>query len=407
MPRCLQVIADDLSGAAECAAALAQAARVPAPLVLQGPLPPAGNWVVDSDTRAMDPQGAAERVARILQDAGRAVSYDGLLFKKIDSTLRGHLADELRAMLDAPGAVRAAVVCPALPTQGRTLKEGVLYVHGQPRFDERGKLLELQGLLAPADPHCVLLRPARTHTAAALARDMVSAIEGGSRVLAVDAADAEDLRRLALAIVIVSRGMRLLAVGAAGLAKALATEVLQAGRPEHPMQAPSSAHLPVLAMVGSFSSVALHQLDELQAASGVHLVRLPAASWLAHDAGMQQALATALGRMEWDEAVVLAIGGDLPSAPAREVVCRMAEAAQALLQRAGTLVLTGGATARAVLDCLGVHRLDVVGELEPGICLSRDGARCVVTKAGAFGDSQSLLRVLRHLGADVSAGTKE
>jgi D-threonate/D-erythronate kinase len=48
-----------------------------------------------------------------------------------------------------------------------------------------------------------------------------------------------------------------------------------------------------------------------------------------------------------------------------------------------------------------------VGELEPGICLSRDGTRCVVTKAGGFGDSHSLLRVLRHLGAEVSAGTKQ
>jgi uncharacterized protein YgbK (DUF1537 family) len=398
MTRCLQVIADDLSGAAECAAALAQASVSPAPLVLQGPLPVGGNWVVDSDTRAQDAAGAAERVAAIVRAASAQRAPGDLLFKKIDSTLRGHVAAELRAVFSVPDAVQAAIVCPALPTQGRTLKDGVLLVHGQRRLDATGQPLDLPRMLAGVDDSLLLLRPVKTHTCAALARELLSVLEHGTRVIVVDASDTEDLRRLALAIVIVSRTWRLLAVGAAGLAKALATELLQAGGPEHPMLAPSRDHPPIVAVVGSFSPVTTQQVDELAAQPDVHVARLDAAAWMHGEQGsIAPVLATAQACAARGEPVVLALSGEPPALSTRALVRRVAEATEPLLRSASTLVLTGGDTARAVLDRLGVERLQVLGELEPGICLSRDGARFVVTKAGGFGDSHSLVRVLRHL----------
>ncbi|MEJ8836396.1 four-carbon acid sugar kinase family protein [Ramlibacter sp. AN1133] len=403
MSRCLQVIADDLSGAAECAAALAQASVSPAPLVVKGPLPIGGNWVVDSDSRAQDAAVAVARVAAIVRDASTHRASGDLLFKKIDSTLRGHVAEELRAVLEVPDAVHAAIVCPALPTQGRTLKEGVLHVHGQPRLGAGGLPVNLMNLLAPVDDGALLLRPPHGQTAASLARELLSVLERGTRVIAVDASDAEDLRRLALAIVIVSRTVRLLAVGAAGLCKALATELLQAGGPEHPMLAPSRDHPPIVAVVGSFSPVTTQQVDELAGQPDVHVARLDPSTWLESPVVVEQTVATAQACAERGDPVVLAVTGNAPAASSRALVQRMAEAAEPLLRRASTLVLTGGDTARSVLDRLGVERLQVLGELEPGICLSRDGARFVVTKAGGFGDSQSLVRVLRHL-RNVSGG---
>ncbi|HET8746831.1 MAG TPA: four-carbon acid sugar kinase family protein, partial [Ramlibacter sp.] len=399
MPRCLQVIADDLSGAAECAAALAQASASPAPLVVKGPLPDSGSWVVDSDTRAQDAAVAVERVSAIVRAASARRVGGELLFKKIDSTLRGHVAEELRAVLEVPGAVQAAIVCPALPTQGRTLKDGVLHVHGQPRRDAAGLPVNLMKLLAPIDEAALLLRPAPAQTAASLARELLSVLERGTRVVAVDAADAEELRRLALAIVIVSRSVQLLATGAAGLCKALATELLQAGGPEHPMLAPSRDHPPIVTLVGSFSPVTTQQVDELAAQPDLHVARLDPADWFESTDAVAQTVATARAHAEQGDPVVLAVTGHAPAASSRALVQRMAEAALPLLQHASTLVLTGGDTARAVLDRLGVERLQVLGELEPGICLSRDGTRFVVTKAGGFGDSQSLVRVLRHLRA--------
>ena len=403
MPRCLQVIADDLSGAAECAAALAQASVSPAPLVLKGPLPVGGNWVVDSDSRTQSAAVAAERVADLVRAASAHRASGDLLFKKIDSTLRGHVAEELRAVLAVPDAVQAAIVCTALPTQGRTLKQGRLFVHGQLRLDASGQPVDLMKLLEPVGSTPLLLRPPDGQTAAGLARELLSVLERGTRVIAVDASDAEDLRRLALAIVIVSRSIRLLAVGAAGLCKALATELLQAGGPEHPMLAPSRDHPPIVAVVGSHSPVTTQQVDELASQSDLHVARLDASAWLEGHPALATMLATAQGCAVRGDPVVLAVGRAAPDVPTRAIVERMAQAAEPLLRDASTLVLTGGDTARTVLDRLGVERLQVLGELEPGICLSRDGERFVVTKAGGFGDSQSLVRVLRHLRA-VSAG---
>jgi uncharacterized protein YgbK (DUF1537 family) len=67
------------------------------------------------------------------------------------------------------------------------------------------------------------------------------------------------------------------------------------------------------------------------------------------------------------------------------------------------VVLTGGATARAVSHRLGASGLRLLGELEPGVPLGKlEGGVwhgiTVVTKAGGFGTPETLLDVVRALG---------
>jgi 4-hydroxythreonine-4-phosphate dehydrogenase len=65
------------------------------------------------------------------------------------------------------------------------------------------------------------------------------------------------------------------------------------------------------------------------------------------------------------------------------------------LHRAGAVVATGGETARAVLSAFGTRGLRLVGELEAGVPISPVvGGRGlpVITKAGAFGHPDTLLR---------------
>ena len=63
------------------------------------------------------------------------------------------------------------------------------------------------------------------------------------------------------------------------------------------------------------------------------------------------------------------------------------------------LLLTGGATAEAVLDALGVGVLTIEGELLPGLPLSRAGPWRIVTKSGGFGEPDTLNRLFEHLQA--------
>ena len=75
-----------------------------------------------------------------------------------------------------------------------------------------------------------------------------------------------------------------------------------------------------------------------------------------------------------------------------------AEALAPAAHQAAALVATGGETARALLTRIGARTLDLAGEVEPGVPVSRmaDG-RPVVTKAGAFGDAGTLCRCRRAL----------
>jgi len=126
-PTELFVIADDLSGAAETAGVLARPGRA-ARIVLAGagrPLPAAsGLTVVDLDSRTATPADAARAVHAALA----AAPPRARIFKKIDSLLRGNLAAEIGAL----AAARPVVLAPALPVGGRTVRDGVVHLDGDP-----------------------------------------------------------------------------------------------------------------------------------------------------------------------------------------------------------------------------------------------------------------------------------
>ena len=53
------------------------------------------------------------------------VMYRDLLYKKVDSALRGNCAEELDAVLDASGR-KIALVAPSYPAVGRRIRDGIL-----------------------------------------------------------------------------------------------------------------------------------------------------------------------------------------------------------------------------------------------------------------------------------------
>jgi len=69
------------------------------------------------------------------------------------------------------------------------------------------------------------------------------------------------------------------------------------------------------------------------------------------------------------------------------------------IERPGTLVVAGGETLRALCTGLAAERLEVDGEIEPGVPTSvlRGGAfdgQRIVSKSGAFGGADCLARLL-------------
>ena len=91
-----------------------------------------------------------------------------------------------------------------------------------------------------------------------------------------------------------------------------------------------------------------------------------------------------------------------PTAPVEPAIAPALAAALGLLLgrqlgRFGALVATGGETARAILGAAGAQALCIRQEIEPGVVLSDGGRLPVVTKAGAFGEPDSLVRAVEIL----------
>lgn len=59
-----------------------------------------------------------------------------------------------------------------------------------------------------------------------------------------------------------------------------------------------------------------------------------------------------------------------------------------------SLFLSGGATAKAVLNALNIYKLDVVGESDLGLPISQAKGLSFITKSGGFGESNTLEKIM-------------
>jgi 4-hydroxythreonine-4-phosphate dehydrogenase len=366
----VRVIADDLSGAADAGVAFAahgHAVRVS----LDG-------WsagvvvVVDADTREADGAIAAARVARLAAEPAH-----GELLKKIDSTLRGRIGEELAAVREALPH-RLLVVAPAFPRAGRTTRGGVQHVHGVPLHRSDAWAAEL-GEPPRSVAEALDGLPVRE---VAAERAQLEAAAAAGCVAVCDADGDADLD----ALVAAAAGIDVVWAGSAGLAAALAR-----ARPgERAAQAWPGDDERYFAVVGSATELAAQQAAELCAA-GAELVELPRDALVVGDL-------EDLTREVLDHAargnVVVTIAGPPDRASAAAVRASLAAIVAPAAREASVLVLTGGATARAVLEQLDVRVLDLLAEPEPGVAVATANGRHIVTKAGAFGDGGTLARVL-------------
>jgi uncharacterized protein YgbK (DUF1537 family) len=129
-------LADDLSGALEVGALFAEhglEAEVITAASTDGALTPERPvLVIDTETRHVSPTDAQAFVSDLIRRFQPNEST--LLYKKTDSTMRGNIGSEFSALCTAlPN--RSVVYSPAYPRMGRTVSEGILFVHGIPVSD--------------------------------------------------------------------------------------------------------------------------------------------------------------------------------------------------------------------------------------------------------------------------------
>jgi 4-hydroxythreonine-4-phosphate dehydrogenase len=398
------VLADDLSGAAETAAVLmSRTTRTELVLAPGGDaLPAADVLVVDLDDRELPPTEAVARAEAALH-AWPAGTPSPRVLAKLDSLLRGGVAARV-GVLDTRGGV---VVAPALPGLRRVVRDGVLSVDGEPLSATAA--WATQGMAAPGSvaaalaPLPTVLLDLPTVRSTTLPETVARAVRDG-RVPVCDGDREGDLDAVVSAVTALSDELPDLALaGSAGLAAALGrTWSAAPAAPPPPQPGPGP-----LLVVGTAEPVAAQQVALLIEA-GVPEIRLPAAALLdAEWADWPDRLAEAVGAGP----VVVRLDPDTPVAPSdsRKLSAALGEMVGRTLARTGPvdLVLTGGETARRVLDALGATRLTPLGQIHHGAVLCRlpDGA-AVVTRPGSFGGPDSLRSILAALRASAASPSR-
>ncbi|MBX0325991.1 four-carbon acid sugar kinase family protein [Halomicroarcula sp. F13] len=373
--------------------------------------------VYNTESRYVDPSDAAERVRRVLETSDSSVVY-----KKVDSTLRGNVRVEVDAATRAvePSLV---IVAPAFPGNGRVTACGYHLVDGQlvtdsppGKDEERPPTHDSLPEFFTASEHPVeqvgIETVAQGATAVAEAFES-SCSSDGPVILTCDAVTDGHLATLATAADEVSE--RCLFVGSGGLARHITVPGTPSGagidvdRTRSVVGVSGSVAPETLEQIGEVSTDWRRQLDLEMAVTdpskaGTDLASRGSAAVDEHGGVL---LHSADARSDVDRAMAAGERAEVDESTVRRRITNALAAGAAEVVgdgRASNLFLTGGSTARAVFDSLDATALRMAGEsVAPGIPLATveggvaDGT-AVVTKAGGFGDEQAIIKSLARLG---------
>ena len=397
------VIADDLTGACDVAGRLTHLGY--RPIIYVSPVTPKKSLaflpdeaaVVIVNTRSRDGSlreavARARAAARFLERHGAPVTY-----QKIDSTLRGHWAEEMRSIAQVIQP-QHVLLCPAFPAQGRLVRNGHLRVRPGPcpdisdfsatneepsigvRITKRCRwdALEVHRGVIRRGPEAIR---AAVHTGA------------GADCVVFDAERDADLQATCRALR--RSAGRLLWVGSAGLVR---YAIPPPSRPESAL--PSRRRFPWLFVQGSRQAISAQQFRLLRQSRGICTIEFSPSR-------------SRKNREEWCASVVaaLAVGTDVAVTAPEKFDARVPIALRCFLDlllravvrgaKLGGIFISGGQTAEAVCDSLRVATLRVVEEVSPGIAVSialdgRCPGLCLVTKAGGFGRSHEVCKILEE-----------
>jgi uncharacterized protein YgbK (DUF1537 family) len=338
----IRVVADDLTGACDTAVAFACVGIVTEVETSWSVRTASNAPVMAWNTESRDIE-ATTSTAR-MEEAAKRLAEDPAhhIFKKVDSIFRGNSFTEIAACL-AKFPHEVAILAPAFPELGRTLRNGVLTMEDFSGMHHQNIFQSLQD--AGVDPHKV-----------ASAEDIHRAYSSGARVLLCDSETEADLLAIVRGSLNLTGAGNVLWIGSGGLAHALAKVLSTAEVPACATVTGST----VLFVVGSNHPVTLRQLEHLRLAKA--------------------------------NAVVVPIDRAISPAALRKTLASYAE------RGVSCLFATGGDTALAVCRALDIDRLRVECEFSRGLPQSRilggpfDGAHFIM-KSGGFGEQDVLHRI--------------
>lgn len=399
------IIADDFTGANDTGVQLVRRGyQTKVVLSSRGVLQDDLNYVLDTESRSLNPREAYDKIKQMLENL--AITQFDFLIKKIDSTLRGNVAAEMKAV-DEVFKSELILFMPAFPDLNRTTVEGIHYLHGT-------RITETELAHDPKTPvredRLIKLmeeffdEPIKNMNLEQIRNDKICF--SGARVFCCDAQTNQDMQHVIGAALGAKK--RVLWVGTAALADNLLLR--------------STVVPPALAVVASVSDVSRMQVRF--AADTAKVVQIPVSEILFGDKAEIQPVEEAVDFLHQGKDVLLITEAtwsrdklDASNAAGKQVGVdamtvskrtqhMVGSIAKAVLKRAPVsgLFLSGGDTAMGVFEEIGATSSQILGEVLVGIPVMRlsstdtefDGMK-VITKAGAFGKEDAISFCLRKL----------
>lgn len=387
--------------------------------------PNVGTFALTTESRNINAKEAAQKVwegAKKLKD-NLSVEY---FYKKIDSTLRGNIAVETLAMLDAIG-YDAAVIAPAFIREGRITIGGYQLLKGVPieRTDAARDsyapiydsyipdILKKQVNESFYDSIATIQLNVVAKGAGPITSKLNELVSGGKKLIVIDAVSAIDLEQIVLAIT--KSQYNILPVGSAGLANALGNVWLPLNNSE-PVQK-IIPKLPKLILSGSKNSMTTAQINKLlldDDINNVYSIDLKLQDILSNDSdAMAERIIHNFGKDNIVIAHVSKIQDETQEEKGKEklidegitkemlasmITDYLANIAQKVKKMSECILITiGGETSYKCTNAVNCEYLQVVDSILPAISLCMDSnAGFVVTKSGNMGSITALVDIVNY-----------
>ena len=414
----LGCIADDFTGATDLANNLVRSGmRVVQTIgVPRGPLGEEVDAVVVALKSRTIPAADAIRQSLAALDWLRGQGVRQVYFKycsTFDSTPRGNIGPVAEALMEALGT-DFTIACPAFPENKRTIFKGYLFAGDVP-LNESGMQNHpltpmtdanlVRVLQAQATRKVGLIDYATVARGEAAIRERIQALRAaGVGIAIVDAVSDEDLHRLGPAL----RDMPLVTAGS-GVAIGLPRNwgIQPGGRAAELPEVQGFAAI----VAGSCSAATLAQVEAFRRSGGAAMALDPMS--LERGDTAAEAIAWAAAAMTKAPALIYSTA---EPASVRQVQERLGtEQAGALVERTlaaiacglvergvRRLVVAGGETSGAVVSALGIDRLRIGPQIDPGVpwCAAESalakGPLHLALKSGNFGAEDFFTKAFRH-----------
>jgi len=316
-------------------------------------------FVIATDTRSMSRSEAERETEEVVRELAQL--NPTWVFKKVDSVLRGYVAEELQVIIKKLNHSRALVV-PANPALNRTIVDGQYFLNGAPlhqtnfandpefpaKTSSVTERLSGKGLKVHSQKHHEILQH-----------------EG---LVIGDAADVDDLKAWTSKI-----NKNMLLAGASGFFTALLDNLIIPDA-NATVEKPRAFEKPILVVSGtSFgkSRVAIQKLK----AEGLPVVYMPMAvldNTMPDEADYEQWCEEIVNHLKQSGRAILAVSNDMvedTKAEAKDLRYKTAVVTKMVFDRADVkeLMIEGGSTASAIFKQLDLYRFFPVEELATGV----------------------------------------